>query len=171
MTQKDMLHKGVGLVKWRAYIWKTKKNISLGITYDELVSAGNVGLSNAIRKYSSDKGVKFTTYAITCIDNQIKKELNSHSKVMDKHLYLADTQDLNKQLNFSVVDMNEQENKILVRSAIQQLTLEEQQIIYMIYYENRTYTYVVKKINTTRDKLKIKHRNILIKLKELLEDN
>lgn len=165
MTNKEMLNKGTGLVKWRAYIWKKNSNITL--TYDEIVSAGNIGLANALRKYNNDKGVKFTTYAITCIDNQIKKELNSYTKY-NKHVHICD---MRLHEEYSVVPSYlDNDNTIVVREAIEKLDAEEQKIIYMIYYENRTYTYIIKELNTTRDKLKVKHKNILKKLKEFLSE-
>lgn len=54
--------------------------------YDDLVSAGNVGFTQAINTFDESKGVKFATYASRCIINQLfmfmrkeKKHLNNIS--------------------------------------------------------------------------------------------
>lgn len=42
-----------------------------GVSYDELVSIAVVGYAKALNAFDSDRNVKFSTYAINCIKNEI----------------------------------------------------------------------------------------------------
>ncbi|MBO5343023.1 MAG: sigma-70 family RNA polymerase sigma factor [Ruminococcus sp.] len=44
-----------------------------GIEYDELYSAGCLGLLKAVKAFDSDRGVKFSTYAVPVILGEIKR--------------------------------------------------------------------------------------------------
>jgi RNA polymerase sporulation-specific sigma factor len=48
--------------------------------YDDLFQEGCLGLLKAICKYKEDKNTKFTTFAYTCIDNEIKMYLRKRKK-------------------------------------------------------------------------------------------
>lgn len=51
-----------------------------GLSYDELVSIGSVGYTKALNTYDSNKGAKFSTYAVTCIKNEILHFLRQEKK-------------------------------------------------------------------------------------------
>jgi RNA polymerase sigma factor (sigma-70 family) len=53
---------------------------STEIDRHELISEGFVALGDAIKKYNSSKGFKFSTYAAKCIDNRIKSKLSEYGK-------------------------------------------------------------------------------------------
>ena len=44
-----------------------------GIEYDDLYSAGCIGLLKAVKAFDTDRGVKFSTYAIPVILGEIKR--------------------------------------------------------------------------------------------------
>jgi len=44
-----------------------------GIDYDDLYSAGCLGLLKAVKAFDSDRGVKFSTYAVPVILGEIKR--------------------------------------------------------------------------------------------------
>ena len=44
-----------------------------GIEYEELYSAGCIGLLKAVKAYDGDRGVKFSTYAVPVILGEIKR--------------------------------------------------------------------------------------------------
>lgn len=48
-----------------------KKYYSANVETDELISVGTVGLIKAINSFDSEKGVRLSTYASRCIDNEI----------------------------------------------------------------------------------------------------
>lgn len=49
----------------------------IGVDKDELVSIGYFGLIQAVEAYDVDYGTSFSTYAVTCIINKIKKNLST----------------------------------------------------------------------------------------------
>lgn len=53
-----------------------------GITdLDDLISVGSIGLVKAIRHFDKDRGIRFSTYATKCIQNEMKRELKKFSGV------------------------------------------------------------------------------------------
>ena len=50
-----------------------------GLTMDDLVSEGNIGLMKAARKYDSERGLRFVNYAVVFIRQQIEKALKQES--------------------------------------------------------------------------------------------
>jgi len=49
----------------------------IGVDKAELVSIGYFGLIQAVKSYDVDYGALFSTYAVTCIINRIKKDLST----------------------------------------------------------------------------------------------
>lgn len=49
---------------------------------DELVSVGMIGLIKAIDAFNLDKKIEFTTFAATCIDNEIKMYIRKNKKYL-----------------------------------------------------------------------------------------
>lgn len=50
-----------------------------GLSMDDLVSEGNIGLMKAARKYDSERGLRFVNYAVVFIRQQIEKALKQES--------------------------------------------------------------------------------------------
>lgn len=50
-----------------------------GLTMDDLVSEGNIGLMKAAAKYDSERGLRFVNYAVVFIRQQIEKALKQES--------------------------------------------------------------------------------------------
>lgn len=48
-----------------------KKFMNTSFDYKDLESVGIIGLIKAVDAFDADKGFKFSTYAITCIENEI----------------------------------------------------------------------------------------------------
>ena len=63
-------------------IFIAKKYLYCGLNFDELVSAGNLGLLNAINKFNyREYNINaFSTYIGTVINNTIIKEINNYNK-------------------------------------------------------------------------------------------
>lgn len=60
-----------------AYISNT---YSYANEYDELYSAGLIGLINGIDSFNPEKGIKLSTYLYICIENQILRYLKENSR-------------------------------------------------------------------------------------------
>jgi RNA polymerase primary sigma factor len=59
-----------------------KKYQNQGLPLDDLISEGNIGLMNAIRKYDPDKGYHFISYAVWWIRQAILKAICEKSRMI-----------------------------------------------------------------------------------------
>lgn len=57
-----------------------KKYETKGISQDDLISIGTIGLIKGIDSYKENKGVKLTTYAAKCAENEILMYFRSNKK-------------------------------------------------------------------------------------------
>lgn len=57
-----------------------KKYLGQGLSYEELVSAGNLGLISAINSYNPEKVSNYTSYIKNAIENSIKEEINKNNQ-------------------------------------------------------------------------------------------
>ena len=57
-----------------------KKYEVKGVSADDLISIGTIGLIKGIDSYSANKGVKLTTYAAKCAENEILMYFRSNKK-------------------------------------------------------------------------------------------
>lgn len=132
--KEQIIQKYIPLVKYiasRVIIGKTKY-----IEYEDLVSYGLIGLMDAINKFDSSKGMKFSTYASIRIKGSMIDELRKISPIskgaMDKlNRYNAAVESLQKkegrepkifeiatELGVSIQDVSEVENYINYISVI-----------------------------------------------------
>ena len=74
--KKKLINNNIQLVKCVVY----KKYLDSGYDFDELVSVGCFGLMKAADTFNPKKGVVFSTYAVICIDNEIKTFLKLRNK-------------------------------------------------------------------------------------------
>lgn len=56
-----------------------KKYQNLGLTFEDLISFGNLGLYKAVKKFDPDRGFKFITFAIWYVKAEITSSLNELS--------------------------------------------------------------------------------------------
>ena len=124
-----------------------KKYLGKGLTYDELVSAGNVGLIKAINKFDyEEREIQgFSTYISVAIENAMKYELrkyHKHSHVLSFEQPLGQNKDGDELTIEDIVGTDAEEliddviseMKIdIVREALKSLTSREQQIILLRY--------------------------------------
>lgn len=125
----------------------TKKYLGKGLTFEELQSAGNEGLLNAINKFDyNERAIEgFSSYISTAIENQMKMELrkyNKHSHVLSFGQPIGQNKDGDEMKIEDLVGTDAEqliedvisEMKIdIVREALQCLTSREQQIILLRY--------------------------------------
>ena len=57
-----------------------KKFDKNGVSSDDLISIGTIGLIKGVDSFSSNKGVKITTYCARCIENEILMYFRSNNK-------------------------------------------------------------------------------------------
>ncbi len=125
------------------YIAKRFENTGVGI--EELVSIGTVGLIKAIETFNSGKNIKLATYASRCIENEIlmfirktsakKREVSIDEPLSvdwdGNELLLSDV--LGSENDSVYRDMEDDEERGILRSAVKGLNARERVIIEMRY--------------------------------------
>ena len=125
------------------YIAKRFENTGVGI--EELVSIGTVGLIKAITTFNTGKNIKLATYASRCIENEIlmfirktsskKKEVSIDEPLSvdwdGNELLLSDV--LGSENDVVYRDMEEEEERRVLHSAVLDLNDKERVIIEMRY--------------------------------------
>lgn len=122
-----------------AYIAKRFENI--GANIEELISIGTVGLIKAISTFNTDKNIKLATYASRCIENEIlmfirksathKREISIDEPLSvdwdGNELLLSDI--LGSDADVVTRDMEEDEERKIVRAAVSDLSERERIIV------------------------------------------
>ena len=126
-----------------AYIAKRFENTGAGI--EELISIGTVGLMKAVSTFNSDKNIKLATYASRCIENEILmfiRKANSQRREISIDEPLSVDWDGNELLLSDILgsdadavsrDMEDDEEKRILRDAVSDLPPRERIIIEMRY--------------------------------------
>lgn len=86
----------------------------MGVSFEDLISVGNIGLIKAVDNFKDNKGAKFSTYASLWIRAYIKRELDKMSRTVT---FSADALNKMRKLEKSVSDViegvnNENKKKI-----------------------------------------------------------
>lgn len=152
----------------------------LQVDKNELVSIGNIGLIKAVDSYDISKGYEFSTYATTCIDNEIKNFL-AKSKRNIKSESLEDCIHVNAKKNnmYSILDTIQydpmfvedyemKEFKVILNILIEELDEIDKKIIKMYYgigCKRRTQVEIANMLGIKRTTLTMRIKTILKKLK------
>lgn len=113
------------------------------IEKEELLSVGIIGLIKAVDTFDVSKNYKFITYAITCIDNELKMFIRNMKKSpnalsLENNIYTDDESDktLNDILydNYDFVeDLIKKEEYEIIDKIVDKLPLKEKVIIRMYF--------------------------------------
>lgn len=154
---------------------------------DDLISIGTIGLIKGIDSYSSDKGVKLTTYAAKCAENEILMYFRSNKKNIN-NVSLNDCIGYDKDGNeITLVDVLKEQNKEIIenvylkdninllKSYIKILNEREKKIIIMRYgllgVKEQTQKEIAKKLNISRSYVsRIEKRALIKMLREFLRN-
>ncbi len=127
----------------RLVVYVAKKFENTGANIEELISIGSVGLMKAVDSFNADKNVKLATYASRCIENEIlmflrkgasrKKEISIDEPLSvdydGNELLLSDI--LGSDVDSVSHEMEEDEERRIVREAVKKLNEREKIIIEM----------------------------------------
>ena len=64
----------------RLVVYIAKKFDNTGVSVEDLISIGTIGLIKAINTFKTDKNIKLATYASRCIENEILMHLRRNSR-------------------------------------------------------------------------------------------
>ena len=126
-----------------AYIAKRFENT--GASIEELISIGTLGLMKAVSTFNKDKSIKLATYASRCIENEIlmfirktssqRREISIDEPLTvdwdGNELLLSDV--LGSDVDVVSREMEEDEERRLLREAVNELSPRERVIIEMRY--------------------------------------
>ncbi len=154
---------------------------------DDLISIGTIGLIKGIDSYSPHKGVKLTTYAAKCAENEILMYFRSNKKNAN-NVSLNDCIGYDKDGNeITLVDVLKEQNKEVIENVylkdninllkeyIKVLTEREKIIIIMRYgllgVQEQTQKEIAKKLKISRSYVsRIEKRALVKMLREFLKN-
>lgn len=168
------------------YVLKSLNNT--GVMYDELFSVGMVGYAKALDSYDKSREVKFSTYAINCIKNEVlfflrkENKHNQNTTSLNKILSI-DKNGNNLELEEIMADdkmgdkglediILEEENKQILLKAMEYLKEEERFILIYRFGLDRgiikTQKEIADTINMSQANVSKIQKNCLHKLKLIL---
>lgn len=129
----------------RLVVYIAKRFENTGANIEELISIGTVGLMKAVSTFNADKNIKLATYASRCIENEIlmfirksagqKREVSIDEPLSvdwdGNELLLSDI--LGSDGDVVSKDMEDDEERKIVRAAVTGLSERERVIIEMRY--------------------------------------
>ncbi|MCI7083947.1 MAG: RNA polymerase sporulation sigma factor SigK [Tenericutes bacterium] len=165
-----------------------KKYETKGVSADDLISIGTIGLIKGIDSYSANKGVKLTTYAAKCAENEIlmyfrsNKKYNTNISLNDVIAHDKDGGDI------TLMDVLEEHSESIetaiefkdnIRNLSKYLNVlnkRELEIIKMRYgllnEEEKTQKEIAKKLRISRSYVsRIEKRALIKMLREFIKNN
>ena len=165
-----------------------KKYETKGVSADDLISIGTIGLIKGIDSYSANKGVKLTTYAAKCAENEIlmyfrsNKKYNNNISLNDVIAHDKDGGDI------TLIDVLEEHTESLdkiteykdnirnLSKYLNVLSTRELEIIKMRYgllnTNQKTQKEIAKKLHISRSYVsRIEKRALIKMLREFIRNN
>ena len=129
----------------RLVVYIAKKFDNTGISVEDLISIGTIGLIKSINTFNPDKNIKLATYASRCIENEILMYLRKNNKVKlevsideplnvdwdGNELLLSDI--LGTEEDCVYKNMEDEANRLMLRQAMKHLNARERVIVDLRY--------------------------------------
>ena len=164
-----------------------KKYDKNNIDTDDLISIGTIGLIKGVDTFSSNKGVKITTYCARCIENEILmyfRSNNKYSKDISINEAIGFDKDGNEISILDIIkaprpdfieDINTKDKIKLLNKYIEVLNKREKEILIMRYglnnQEELTQKVIAKKLGISRSYVsRIEKRALTKILREFIKD-
>jgi len=161
-----------------------------GVAYDELVSIAMVGYAKALNAFDTERNVKFSTYAINCIKNEIlfflRKERNHMKNSFSMNTVLSTDKNGNSlSMEETVSNLDNDEKSLeqdvllndeisILQKSLEFLTDKEKFIITYRYGLDRgiikTQREIADTIGMSQANVSKIEKNILEKVKKILKD-
>lgn len=125
----------------RLVVYIARKFESTGVSIEDLISIGTIGLIKAVNTFDANKKIKLATYASRCIENEILMYLRRNSKVKAEisfdeplnidwdgnELLLSDILGTDNDMIYHCIE-DEVEKELLI-TAMSKLSIREKQIM------------------------------------------
>lgn len=161
-----------------------------GVSYDELVSIAMVGYAKALNAFDKERNVKFSTYAINCIKNEIlfflrKEKVHQRNNISFNTILSTDKNgnDLSLEETISNLDVHEKsveediyigEDVELLYKALEHLTEKERYIVTYRYGLDRgiikTQKEIAEIVGMSQANVSKMEKNVLEKIKRILRE-
>lgn len=170
----------------RLVAYVTKKYLKENKETEDLISIGTIGLIKAVNTFNVDKKIRFATYAVRCIENEVRMVLRAEKKLVNEvsleepigkdtegnEILLIDILYNDEENVFN--DAMDKINGKKLRSAINEcLTTRERDIIILRYGLNGgecvAQREIAKKMGISRSYVSRIEKKALEKLKEYME--
>jgi RNA polymerase sporulation-specific sigma factor len=155
-----------------------------GIEREDLVSWGLLGLYYAAKAWDADRGLAFSTLAMTAIERMIVRGVRAERRgrsssgtlSLDSLLSEEEAGTTERHLDQLVDEGDAIEEQILrletrleLRQAVAELTPEQQWVLQQRYYQGRSLQEVAAQTGTTRQAIHFRERSILRTLRRKLD--
>lgn len=171
MNTKHLMKSNQNLVHYIAQ--RYRKNVRC---YDDLISAGNVGMLKATQRYDSSKGAKFSTYAFYYIQGamlDLCKMEYKHKNI----LYYSDAY-MNQYVDPNANLVDESLNKSMSYYIDEQIAVllnlllpMQRYVIYMKYMKGYSLNAISVRLQIPYKKTKIIHEKALCRLRDLAKSS
>ena len=125
----------------RLVVYIARKFENTGISIEDLISIGTIGLIKAVNSFNPDKNIKLATYASRCIENEILMVLRKTNRLKlemsfdeplntdwdGNELLLSDV--LGTRPDTVSFELDQEIEREILRDALEQLNTREKQII------------------------------------------
>jgi RNA polymerase primary sigma factor len=91
LNEYNQMKKRLSECNLRLVFARAKRFMNRGMSLEDLIQEGNVGLLKAIEKYNPEKGNKFSTYATWWIDQAFGRALVDKSKLVRIPVHMVDS--------------------------------------------------------------------------------
>ncbi|WP_026895201.1 RNA polymerase sporulation sigma factor SigE [Clostridiisalibacter paucivorans] len=125
----------------RLVVYIARKFENTGISVEDLISIGTIGLIKAVNTFNPEKKIKLATYASKCIENEILMYLRRNNKTKTEvsldeplntdwdgnELLLSDVLGTDNDIIFKYLE--EEVDRKLLKEAMEKLTIREKRIM------------------------------------------
>ena len=94
-----IIEENIGLVRSIAFRFRDR-----GTDYEDLVQIGTIGMIKAVRSFSFDREVVFSTYAVPLIMGEIKRHLRDEGPIKISRIYKKLSMDIGRARNKILTD-------------------------------------------------------------------
>jgi RNA polymerase sporulation-specific sigma factor len=155
-----------------------------GIERDDLVSWGLLGLYYAAQAWDADRGLAFSTLAMTAIERMIVRGVRAERRGRGPSTTLSLDALLNEEVDETTERHLDQladegdpieeqilrlETQLELRQAVAELSPEQQWVLHQRYYQGRTLREVAAETGTTRQAIHFREQSILRTLRRKLD--
>lgn len=152
---------------------------NLSIEFDDMFSIGSIGLIKAVDNFDISKKLRFSTFAARCIENEILLYVRKHRKKnyweISMHSYIRNQENEEIEIMDTILNVDKQleyvETRLLIKSlrrALKYLDNTEKIIVESLYEKNLTQEELSKKLKISQSLTSRKKRQVLNKLRLLL---